>query len=68
MTEQDKKRIGKFLSLVLRHDPAKIELELDENGWANVKEPIPRNGLVVSGGLATLEGIVRASNKQQGSF
>jgi putative RNA 2'-phosphotransferase len=42
MTEQDKKRIGKFLSLVLRHDPAKIELELDENGWANVKELIEK--------------------------
>lgn len=42
MTEQDKKRIGKFLSLVLRHDPAKIGIELDENGWANVKELIEK--------------------------
>lgn len=42
MTEQDKKRIGKFLSLVLRHDPDKIGLELDENGWANVQELIEK--------------------------
>ena len=42
MTEQDKKRIGKFLSLVLRHDPAKIGLELDDQGWANVKELIEK--------------------------
>lgn len=42
MTEQDKKRIGKFLSLVLRHDPAKIGIELDENGWVNVNELIEK--------------------------
>lgn len=42
MTEQDKKRIGKFLSLVLRHDPQKINLELDEQGWADVKELIEK--------------------------
>jgi len=33
MTEQDKKRIGKFLSLALRHDPDKIGLELDGQSW-----------------------------------
>lgn len=42
MTEQDKKRIGKFLSLVLRHDPARIGIELDENGWTNVQELIEK--------------------------
>ena len=42
MTEIDKKRIGKFLSLVLRHDPDKIGLELDENGWASVDELIEK--------------------------
>jgi putative RNA 2'-phosphotransferase len=29
-------RISKFLSLVLRHDPARIGLQLDEAGWASV--------------------------------
>lgn len=42
MTEQDKKRIGKFLSLILRHHPDKIGIELDEQGWANVKELIEK--------------------------
>jgi putative RNA 2'-phosphotransferase len=32
------KQISKFLSLVLRHKPEVIGLNLDENGWADVKE------------------------------
>jgi putative RNA 2'-phosphotransferase len=31
-------RLSKFLSLVLRHEPEKIGLVLDENGWAAVDE------------------------------
>ncbi len=42
MTEENKKRIGKFLSYVLRHEPDKIGIELDENGWANVQELIEK--------------------------
>lgn len=42
MKEQDKKRIGKFLSLVLRHEPSKIGIQLDENGWADVEELISK--------------------------
>lgn len=38
MNETDKKRISKFLSLVLRHQPAYIHLNLDKNGWADVRE------------------------------
>ena len=34
MTEQDKKRIGKFLSLVLRHSPETIGIELDKQRYA----------------------------------
>ena len=29
---------SKFLSLILRHDPAKIGIVLDQNGWADVEE------------------------------
>ncbi|MDY8137757.1 RNA 2'-phosphotransferase [Aquimarina sp. 2201CG5-10] len=32
------KHISKFLSLILRHNPDKIGLQLDENGWADVTE------------------------------
>ncbi len=45
-------RTSKFLSLVLRHDPSRIGLALDPNGWAKISEllrhakaaghPIPR--------------------------
>ena len=38
MNEQHKKRISKYLSLVLRHKPEIIGLNLDENGWADVEE------------------------------
>lgn len=33
-------KTSKFLSLVLRHDPATIGLSLDQNGWADVDELI----------------------------
>jgi len=38
MNEQQNKRISKFLSLILRHQPEIINLTLDENGWTNVEE------------------------------
>ncbi|MBL4648571.1 MAG: RNA 2'-phosphotransferase [Aureispira sp.] len=31
------KKISKFLSLVLRHKPETIGLDLDENGWAETQ-------------------------------
>jgi putative RNA 2'-phosphotransferase len=43
MNEQHKKKISKFLSLVLRHKPEIINLNLDENGWANVDELITKS-------------------------
>ena len=40
MNEKQIKTISKFLSLILRHNPEKINLTLDKNGWANVDELI----------------------------
>jgi putative RNA 2'-phosphotransferase len=37
MTEKEKTRISKFLSLVLRHQPQLIGLVLDDNGWTDVQ-------------------------------
>lgn len=34
--EKENRRISKFLSFVLRHNPGHIGLELDSNGWADV--------------------------------
>lgn len=36
------KSISKFMSLVLRHKPEEIGLQLDANGWANVDELIKK--------------------------
>lgn len=44
MTEEKKKHIGKFLSLILRHAPETIGIELDPNGWADVQELIQKCG------------------------
>jgi putative RNA 2'-phosphotransferase len=33
-------RISKFLSLVLRHSPETIHVNMDKNGWVNIKELI----------------------------
>ncbi|ASK31207.1 RNA 2'-phosphotransferase [Chryseobacterium sp. T16E-39] len=43
MNEIENKRISKFLSLILRHQPETIHLELDENGWADVEELITKS-------------------------
>jgi putative RNA 2'-phosphotransferase len=43
MNEQQKKKTSKFLSYVLRHHPELINLNLDENGWANVDELIAKS-------------------------
>lgn len=43
MNEQQKKKISKFISLVLRHKPEVINLKLDENGWADVEELITKS-------------------------
>jgi len=32
------RKLSKFLSLILRHQPEAVGLQLDENGWANVDE------------------------------
>jgi putative RNA 2'-phosphotransferase len=38
MDKDKMKKTSKFLSLVLRHQPQIIDLQLDELGWANVEE------------------------------
>lgn len=63
-----KQRISrsKFLSLVLRHDPGAIGLELDANGWARVDGLLGR--LAAHGAALTreeLEEIVATNEKQR---
>lgn len=69
MNEQHKKRIGKFLSLVLRHEPQKIGIRLDENGWADVQELIQKCAMHrVNFTMAELEEIVATNDKKRYSF
>ena len=56
---------SKFLSLILRHKPQIIGIELDEHGWADVDELISR---VKNLDRATLEQIVATDEKQRYSF
>lgn len=59
------KSMSKFLSLILRHKPQIVGLQLDEHGWANVDELISRvKGL----DLAILEKIIATDEKQRYSF
>ena len=37
-------KVSKFLSLVLRHEPGRIDLTLDREGWADIGELIARAG------------------------
>ncbi len=40
MQSQNDIRLGKFISLILRHKPETIGITLDEQGWADVEELI----------------------------
>ena len=62
-------RLGRFLSLILRHDPAAAGISLDGHGWADVQEllaGVRRSGRQIS--METLERIVQENNKQRESF
>ncbi|NMH88974.1 RNA 2'-phosphotransferase [Flavivirga algicola] len=66
MTEQHKKQISKFLSLILRHQPEKIGLTLDENGWALVNDILEKSKLQFT--LEELNEVVITNDKQRFSF
>ena len=62
-------KLSIFISLILRHKPETIGIQLDEHGWANVEELI--NGINNTGrkiDMELLEEIVKTDNKQRYSF
>lgn len=62
-------RLSKFLSLVLRHEPARAGLTLDSAGWVDVGDLL--RGCAGAGKpltRATLEEIVAKSDKQRFAF
>jgi len=61
--------ISKFLSLVLRHKPETIGLELDEAGWTNVDtliQKLNQNGKTID--FKILEEVVKTNNKKRFAF
>ncbi len=66
MTEQHKKRISKFLSLILRHQPEKIGLTLDENGWALVSDILEKSKMQFT--VEELSEVVNTNDKKRFSF
>ena len=42
MRTGERARLGRRLALVLRHAPEKFELEMDINGWIDIKDIIKR--------------------------
>lgn len=62
-------KLSRFLSLVLRHKPQTINLNLDSNGWADVKDLLAKmnqTGRRIN--LETLKIIVETNNKQRFAF
>lgn len=63
------KTTSKFLSLILRHKPETIGIQLDENGWANVDELIEKiNAQGIELDFESLENIVLTNDKKRFSF
>jgi len=69
MNEKDKRKLSKFLSLLLRHQPEIIGLKLDENGWADVDELIEKSKRKrMHFSIQELEEVVITNDKQRFSF
>ncbi len=59
------KKISKFLSLILRHNPHKIKLKLDKQGWADTQELINK---IPNLTLSILQEVVKTNNKKRFAF
>lgn len=67
--EKKLKHISKFMSLVLRHQPEEIGLQLDENGWANVEELISKmNAKGIKIDVSMMDEIVSSNEKKRFAF
>ncbi len=69
MTKKEETRASKFLSLVLRHKPETIDLNMDVNGWAEVEElllKLEQSDVKLS--LESLQAIVANNDKKRFAF
>ncbi|MEM9547765.1 MAG: RNA 2'-phosphotransferase [Bacteroidota bacterium] len=69
MTTTELRRKSKFLSLVLRHQPEKIDLTLDANGWAKVEQLIHKASKhKINFTMELLEKIIETNDKKRFTF
>src|SRR5215510_6594561 len=69
MTDKNSVKTSKFLSLILRHEPERVGLELGEAGWVDVDKllrAINLHGVALS--LDQLKQIVASSDKKRFAF
>jgi putative RNA 2'-phosphotransferase len=69
MTDKETIRTSKFLSLILRHEPERVGLQLGDAGWVGVDEllqAVNRNGGALT--LEDLKHIVATSDKKRFAF
>jgi len=69
MTDKETIRTSKFLSLILRHEPERVGLELGEAGWVSADEllqAVNRHGVPLT--LDQLKHIVATSAKKRFAF
>lgn len=63
------KNISKFLSYVLRHNPEKLGITLDENGWTSVTVLLEKINIEpYSLSMEELEDVVATNNKKRFAF
>lgn len=67
-TTSDLTAISKYMSLILRHQPEVIGIELDAHGWADVDALLAGIGREYTIDREILEEIVRSDSKQRYSF
>ena len=69
ISDNQLKNISKFLSFILRHQPEKIGIQLDANGWAEVNELIEKaNKSGIQFNRETLNHIVATNSKKRFAF
>jgi putative RNA 2'-phosphotransferase len=66
MTEQQRTKISKRLSYILRHAPDSVGLTLDENGWASVHDLMSKFGRPLS--IDDLKEVVETNEKKRFAF
>lgn len=67
--EKQYKRISKFLSLVLRHQPETLDIQLDDKGWTNVEVLLQQMQAKFQGiDMEVLEQVVAENDKKRFAF